>query len=148
MRCVMLLIVLMGCGDRGISTSERVRLLAMRPVWIAAARAERCPRPALRTPITGDGSARLRTLNDRRSPERQCLARVKELRTELGPCMPEEHCGPQTLATVKPHADLVEVCAPLYAAIEELAHADEACSPSTVSDDDSTPIRWSRFLAQ
>lgn len=135
MRCVMVLIMLMGCGDRGgIGASERGWLLAMPPVWTAAARAERCPRPALRTPITGDGSARLQMLNDKNSPERRCLARVKELRTELGPCMPKEHCGPQTLATLKPHADLVEACAPLYAAIEELAHATEACSPTGEHD--------------
>src|SRR4051794_35460933 len=98
-RCVMVLIMLLGCGDRGISANERTRLLVMRPMWIAAARSERCPRPALRTPITGDGSARLRVLNDRTSPEWRCLARVQELRTELGPCVPQEHCGPQTLAT-------------------------------------------------
>jgi len=52
MRVVVALIVLMGCGDRGISAGERGRLLAMRPVWIAAAKAERCPRPALRAPTT------------------------------------------------------------------------------------------------
>src|SRR5262245_44401212 len=122
----MVLIVLLGCGDRGISESERTRLLVMRPVWIAAVRAERCPRPALRMPITGDGSGQLQTLSDRTSPERQCLARVRELRPELGPCMPNEHCGALTLATIQPHPDVVEACAPLYATVEALAHASEA----------------------
>ena len=70
-------------------------------------------------------------------PSGNVLARQRALRTELDR-MPQEHCGLCTLATVT-HADLVEVCAPLYAAIEELAHADEARSPSTtVSDDDDT----------
>jgi hypothetical protein len=138
----LVLIALMGCGDRGISAGERGRLLAMRPVWIAAARAERCPRPALRTPITGDGSARLLSLNDKKSPERRCLERVKELRSELGPCLPHEPCGPQTLAGLEPHSDVVEACAPLYAAVEELAHASEACSPisNSIPDDDIGPV--------
>ena len=137
MRCVMVLIVLMGCSDRGIDAGERGRLLAMRPVWIAAARAERCPRPALRTPVTGDASARLHALNDKHAPEQHCIDRVrKELWNELGPCIPHQPCEPQTLATVKPHPDLVEACAPLYAAIEEVAHASEACAPTGGKDDD------------
>jgi len=137
MRCVLVLFALMGCGDRGISTSERARLLAMPPVWTAAARAERCPRPALRTPITGDRSARLAAMSDNSSPEQQCLARVKELRTELGPCAPQEHCGPQTLAAVKPHPDLVAACAPLYAAIDDVAHASEACTSTSAWNEDN-----------
>jgi hypothetical protein len=138
MRVVIALIVLMGCGDRGISAGERGRLLAMRPVWVAAAKAERCLRPALRAPVTGDGAIRLHALIDKSSPERKCLARVKELRDELGPCLPQQRCGPQTLSTLKPHTDVVEACAPLYAAIEELAHTSEACSP--------TPdMRWQDF---
>jgi hypothetical protein len=56
-RCVVVLI-----DRRGIGANERGRLLAMRPVWIVAARTERCP--ALRKAITGDGSARLRVLNE------------------------------------------------------------------------------------
>jgi hypothetical protein len=74
-------------------------------------------------------------LNDKNSPERRCLDRVKELRTDLGPCLPKEHCASQTLATIKPHADLIEACAPLYASIEQLAHATEACSPTGENDD-------------
>jgi len=136
MRCVLVLIALMGCGDRGISTNERARLLAMPPVWTAAARAERCARPALRTPSTGDRSARLAAMSGKSSPEQQCLARVKELRTELGPCAPQEHCGPQTLAAVKPHPDLVAACAPLYAAIDDVAHASEACTSTSAWNDD------------
>ena len=152
MRCVMVLIVLMGCADQqGIGESERARLLTMPPVWTAAARAERCPRPALRSPITGDGSARLKVLYDKNSPEWRCLARVSELRNELGPCLPEEHCepqtlGPLTLATVRPYTDIIEACAPLYTAIEELAHASEACSP-TGDDDSVTDERARAFLS-
>ncbi len=132
----LVLIVLMGCADQqSVDERERARLLTLPPVWTAAARAERCPRPALRAPVTGDGSPRLHVLYDNNSPEVRCLERVKELRTELGPCLPEEHCGPQTLATIKPHTDIVEACAPLYAVVEELAHASEACSPT--GDDDS-----------
>jgi len=137
MRYVLVIVALVGCGDRGISTNERARLLAMPPVWTAAARAERCPRAALRTPVTGDRSARLAAMSDKSSPEQQCLARVKELRTELGPCAPQEHCGPQTLATVKPHPDVVAACAPLYAAIDDVAHASEACTSTSVWNDDN-----------
>jgi hypothetical protein len=122
-----------------MSASERGRLLAMWPVWSAAVRAERCPRPALRTPTAGDASARLLRLNDKSSPEALCLARVKELQPELGPCMPGKQCGPQTLATIKPHDDVLEACAPLYALVEAVAHASEACSPSGSADDLEVP---------
>jgi hypothetical protein len=98
----------------------------------------------LRTPTTGDVSARLLRLNnDKSSPEARCLARVKELQTELGPCLPGQQCGPQTLATIKPHDDVVEACAPLYATIDAVAHASEACSPSDSADDlDIPPLAW------
>lgn len=133
MRYVAALVLVMACsGDHGIGASERGRLLAMRQVWIAEARAERCPRPALREPVAGNASARLEALNDKSSPARRCLALLddpqKSLRTELGPCLPKEHCGPLTLATVKPHPDLVEACQPLYADIAATAHANEACA--------------------
>jgi hypothetical protein len=111
----------------------------MWPVWSAAVRAERCPRPALRTPASGDASARLLRLNDKSSAEARCLARVKELRNELGPCLPGQQCGPQTLATVKPHDDVVAACAPLYATIEAVAHASAVCSPTDSADDFDVP---------
>jgi hypothetical protein len=139
-RYLTLLVVLMGCGDSGISAGESGRLLERWPVWAAAVRVEQCPRPALRTPTTGDVSARLLPLNDKSSPESLCLARVKELRTELGPCLPGQQCGPQTLATVKPHIDVVAACAPLYATIEAVAHATGACSPGSADDFDVPSI--------
>ena len=140
-----MLIVLLGCGDRGIGTNERAWLLTMRPVWIAAARAEHCPRPALRTPATGDGSTRLRRLNDKDGPEQHCLAEVRKLQPELGPCWPGQTCGPQALATIKPHPELLDACAPLFADIEELAHASEACSPTLAPSspaEDEVVLNW------
>ena len=64
------------------------------------------------------------------SSEYKCLARVPyELRTETT-CTAAEQCRAQTLASLKPHPELVEACAPLYSAITEIAHTTEACSPS------------------
>src|ERR1700742_2283 len=139
-RCVryaMVLVLLIACGDRGIGENERAWLLALPPVWTAAAHAERCERPALRTPVTGNGSARLERLGDKSSPQRACLARVREgLRIELLPCQPNQPWLPHTLATIKPHPELVAACAPLYALIEDNAYASEACAETAKWEDE------------
>jgi hypothetical protein len=144
----LLLIALFGCAEDGprISTSERVRLLTMRSVWVAEARAERCPRPALRTPVTGDGSALLLGMRDRSSPDGQCLSRVRDLYDELEPCYPNADCTLPKLEALKPHPEVLVACAPLYDKIARLAHANAACSPISL-DLDVTGNNEAWFLA-
>jgi hypothetical protein len=104
------LLPLLGCASSSIDSDERARVLAVRAQWIDAARAERCPRPALREPVTGDGTALLAGLLDPASPEGRCLAGVRE---KLDPL----------------------ACAPLYDKIDRIAHATAACSPMTLDED-------------
>ena len=140
----LLLIALFGCANE-IGECERVRVLTMRSAWIAVARAERCPRPALRPPVTGDGSALLVGLRDKHSPEGQCLARVSALHRELEPCEPGEGCPLTKLESLKPHPEILMACAPLYDKIERIAHANEACSPMTLDDDVTSDLGASVF---
>ncbi len=142
MRIVALLVLIAGCGSEArVDADERARLVAKGSAWIASARAEPCPRPALRTPVTGDGSALLLGLRDRNSPEGRCLARVSRLRDELAPCAAGRVCALPKLETLKPYPEVLESCAPLYDKISRVAHASEACSPSNLdiglNDDDA-----------
>lgn len=103
------LLVLVGCGDK-IGAEERARVMTMRSAWVAAARAERCERPALRAPAGNDASVVLARMNVRTSPGGACLAQFVD---------PKDH--PEHLAA----------CEPLFESIERVAHASETCSPYT-----------------
>lgn len=95
--------------------------------WRAIANAPRhCPRPPLRGPATGDGSALLAGLRDARSPEALCLAAVG--RHEDARCA-HTPCPAITIASTAAPPGLLASCAPLYDAIAKLATTSAACSP-------------------
>lgn len=119
-----------------VSSAERARTAALFDRWLAASRAERCERPALREPTTGDGAGDYAILE--RSPHQShhtamppCLSMVSRLRKELE----DEHCKGlpcrvTPLLALRPHPEVLAQCADLFAAIERHAHTTRSCSPA------------------
>jgi hypothetical protein len=110
-----------------VDANERTRALAMGAAWLTPAETARCPRPALREPVTGDGSPLLAGVIDRQSPETRCLERAGTLQLQACAIVP---CPMIELGSLAPHPEIVEACTPLYDKIARLAHATEACSPT------------------
>jgi hypothetical protein len=103
--------------------------IATAAAWQAESRTARCPRTPLREATTGDGSRFLEPLVDPDSTESRCLKQVGELFGDLyTPCDGNSSCATK-LAALKPHPEVVAMCAALYDDIERVAHAAEACSP-------------------
>ena len=66
-----------------LDANGRAMAFATSAAMQTAARTERCPRPALREPATGDGTSLIATVADPTSRESRCLAAVSKLRQEL-----------------------------------------------------------------
>ena len=112
-----------------VDQHERARVRVMTAARTAAIAAERCPRPALRTPALAiDGSPLLAGLVDQTSPEIGCLQRVSTPRHEVERC-DSNGCKEVALSAVPSRPDIIAACAPLYEKIDQLAYTTEACSP-------------------
>ena len=124
-----------------VDAKEQARAFALADEWFAESRALRCPRPALRSPISANGPP-LDGLIAMKSDEADCLRAVSVLREELQPrCggASQYRCPMTKLEAMRPHPDVVARCAPVYDLIERNAHASEACSPMRASDASSMP---------
>lgn len=111
-----------------LDANGRANAFAVSAAIQKAARTERCPRPALREPTTGDGSLLIAAVVDPASREAQCLTAVAKLRMDLDRCT-QHPCPTLALASLPSRPDLVDECAALYQTIADSAHATEACSP-------------------
>jgi hypothetical protein len=128
-------LVLRDGSDVLVGTAERIEVRKATAARMDVIAAERCPRPALREPATGDGAPLLVGLADSQSAEERCLAAASKLRWEVQDCKAYHPCKPRALAAMPPLPELVALCEPLYAVIEKDAHTTEACSPwSRVTD--------------
>lgn len=121
---------------------ERMRASSLAIDLWANAIAARCPRPALREPMNGDGSQILVAFTMHESPESQCLLSLEQLAKEL---LPERRCEKPRrcfipFAALAARAQTVEryavTCAPLYATIARVARSSEACSPVRPPNDE------------
>jgi len=132
--------VLRDDSDLLVGMTERMQVRKATGARTAAIAAERCPRPALREPTTGDGMPLLAGLVDSQSAEERCLDAASKLRWEVQGCQQFRPCKPRSLRAMPPAPELVAVCEPLYAKIENDAHTTEACSPwSRVADPTQSP---------
>jgi hypothetical protein len=109
-----------------VERAEYAQVLARVATTVAEARAVRCPRAALREPATGDASAVLHVRLGHDPADKACF---DQLFTRGRESCPEATCPVPSISSVTADPELVEQCAPLYAAIAEVAHASEACSP-------------------
>lgn len=117
-----------------VGPAERARSAALFDSWLAASRAERCERPALRTPTTGDGRgdypefvARLEP--DRTTPLAACRETLRKVRDQVEKTCTRGPCPLVPLGQLRPHPEVLERCAGLFDVIERHAHTTRSCSP-------------------
>lgn len=121
---------------RIVSPDDVAHANALYDSWLTASRAERCERPALREPITGDGRgdyaefvapfepARKTPL----APCRDALWKVRDEIEAIAKCK-RAPCPLTPLGRLRPHPDVVERCAGVLDVIERHAHTTRSCSP-------------------
>lgn len=124
-----------------VGSYERMRTLALTTTWQIAAKTQRCPRPPLRAPTTGDATAILARMIDPQSPLVDCMRRLVDVDKDMHEPCDKGPCPMIPLAALEPHPDVVAACAPLFAAIEQVAHATAACSPERF-DNQNRPLTF------